>query len=246
MLLNFDAAQLEWRAVVHLSGDKTGIREIEEGLDFHSDNKKKFSLPDRLTAKKFLFRAIYKGTAYAYSVDNDFKHLGGQKYWQKVIDAFYEKYNGIYRYHNTLLQQAQMTGRVISETGRIYPFEPKLKRGEMVWPVNEIVNYPVQGFSADLMMMARIYVKRKLEEQYGDLIKQKKILFCNTVHDSVVLDVDVDKETWYNICITVKKVFNDLPVIFNKLYGKQLMVPMDCDAAVGINWLWMHKIKVDI
>lgn len=144
MIANLDAAQLEWRVVAHNSGDKVAIQEILDGADFHSDNQAKFKLPSRLIAKVFLFRAIFKGSAYAYSVDNDFKHLGGQKFWQNIIDRFYEKYTGIYQYHASLIREATSTGQVISNSGRIYRFEPRMKRGLLTYPENDIVNFPVK------------------------------------------------------------------------------------------------------
>lgn len=134
--------------MAHNSQDKTAIQEIKDGVDFHSDNQAKFKLPSRLIAKVFLFRAIFKGSAYAYSVDNDFKHLGGQKFWQKVIDKFYEKYTGIYDYHTKLIQEVSLTGKLTSESGRVYEFEPKLVRGEWKLPENDIVNYPVNLIAA--------------------------------------------------------------------------------------------------
>lgn len=143
MLAVYDAKQLEWRTVCHLANDKIGIAEINEGRDFHSENQTAFNLPDRLIAKIFLFRAIFKGSAYAYSVDNDFKHLGGVKFWEKVIERFYNKYTGIYYYHEKLMKEATSTGKIVSESGRVYEFEPRLRRGEYRWPENDIVNYPV-------------------------------------------------------------------------------------------------------
>lgn len=243
MLLNYDAAQLEWRAVAHLSQDPVAIREIVEGLDGHSDNQKKFRLPDRLTAKKFLFRNIYcpfsmaDETAYAYSVDNDFRHVGGRKFWRAAIENFYDKYSGLRRWHQQIIQEVTRTGTLTSETGRVYEFEMRRKRGEMVWPINDIVNYPVQGFSADLMSIARV-------SAFNRLRNDPRILFINTVHDSITLDVDADLEACYNISITMKKVFRDIGPNFERLYGKKLLVPMDCDSKVGINWLWMHKINI--
>jgi DNA polymerase I-like protein with 3'-5' exonuclease and polymerase domains len=236
----YDAKQLEWRAVVHLSEDKIGIEEILNGLDFHSDNQAKFKLPSRLIAKIFLFRAIFKGSAYAYSVDNDFKHIGGQKYWQRIIDRFYEKYEGIYNYHVRLMQEATTTGQVVSETGRIYKFQPKMRRGEMKWPENDIVNYPVQGFSADLMSMIRVSCHNRLKEER----KKREVLFVNTVHDNLVLDMNTDIRRAVEISKVVKSSFQDCGANFKKIYGKELLVPMDCDAKMGINYLWTHELKL--
>jgi hypothetical protein len=42
----------------------------------------------------------------------------------------------------------------------------------------------------------------------------------------------------------MKKVFRDIGGNFKKIYGKELLVPMDNDCKVGVNWLWMHSLKV--
>lgn len=246
MIANLDAAQLEWRVVAHNSGDKTAIQEIKDGMDFHSDNQDKFKLPDRLVAKKFLFRNIYcpwwlaSRTAYAYSVDNEFKHIGNQKFWHKAIDKFYEKYDGIYQYHLHLKREATTTGQIISNSGRIYKFQPRLRRGEMVWPDSDIVNYPVQGFAADLMELARISAWNRLKEER----ERREVLFVNTVHDSLKLDMNCNLSRAIEIGKIVKGSFNDIPLNYRKIYGKELLVPMDCDFKVGINDLWQHKIKL--
>lgn len=240
MILNVDAAQLEWRAVVHLAKDKIAIDEINNGLDFHSDNQKRFKLPSRLIAKVFLFRAIFKGSAYAYSIDNDFKHIGGQKYWQQVIDKFYEKYTDIYNYHANLMREATSTGQIVSGTGRIYSFEPQLRRGEYKWPETQIVNYPVQGFSADLMSLARISAWRRLKE-YRD---RGQVLFVNTVHDSLALDCNLSLRNTIEVAKIVRSSLQDIPANYKKIYGHELLVPMDGEAEVGVNFLWTHHIKV--
>jgi DNA polymerase I-like protein with 3'-5' exonuclease and polymerase domains len=246
MLLVFDAAQLEWRAVAHLSEDKIAIQEILNGVDFHSDNQRDFKLPERLVAKKFLFRNIYcpywsaDKTAYAYSVDDDFKHIGGRKFWRIAIGKFYEKYEGIHNYHIKLMQEATTTGQIVSGTGRIYEFEPKLRRGEMKWPENDIVNYPVSGFSADLMSMIRVSAFNRLKGWR----EAKRCLFVNTVHDNIVLDLRTDIRGALEVAKIAKSCFQDCGGNYKKLYGKELLVPMDTDCKVGNNYLWMHKINV--
>jgi DNA polymerase I-like protein with 3'-5' exonuclease and polymerase domains len=238
MLASFDAAQLEWRVVAHNSRDPVAIQEILDGVDFHSDNQAKFKLPSRLIAKKFLFRAIFKGSAYAYSVDNDFKHLGGDKFWQRVIDKFYDKYQGIGNYHSDLINRATKDGFIESESGRIYEFTPIKRRGQWVMPENDIVNYPVQGFAADLMKLIRISAMRRLQP-YG-----RRVLLVNTVHDSLKFDLDMDVKQAVEIGRVVKGSFQDCGANFKRIFGKELLVPMDCDMHIGNNYLWMHNIKL--
>lgn len=239
--INADASQLEWRIVVHQANDKVGIQEIADGVDFHQKNKDTFKLPTRLISKIFLFRAIFRGSAYAYSVDPDFSHLGGEKFWQAVIDRFYEKYTGIYDYHQRIIGEAVNTGKVVvPDTGRVYVFEPKQRRGDWVWPETDIVNYPVQGGAADVMAIIRTTLRRRLMAKRGLVYS-----FCNTVHDSVLLDVDNRRENWYNICIETKKAFDDAGKNFKLLFGSDLRVPMACEIKIGNNWAWLHKLKLE-
>lgn len=243
MLLNADASQLEWRSCVHLAKDPIGIQEINGGINFHSENQARFKLPSRLVAKVFLFRAIFRGSAYAYSVDPDFSYIGNEKFWQGVIDRFYEKYEGIYNYHQQITKEAIDTGHVVVETGRVYDFAPVQRRGDWVWPITDIANYPVQGHAADIMAIVRAALRTALnEDEY--LQKNRKLwLWILTVHDSIVFDVDNNREIWYNICIRMKEAFKNTGKNYEALFGVPLLVPMDCDIKVGINWLWMHKLK---
>ena len=64
MLIQADAKALEWWTAVWLSQDAVGIKEIQEGLDLHTENQKAFGLPSRLIAKKYLFRTIYSCLLY--------------------------------------------------------------------------------------------------------------------------------------------------------------------------------------
>jgi DNA polymerase-1 len=254
MICTFDAKQLEWRIVANNSKDKVAIDEIDNGVDTHTDNQVRFKLPGwqvagngsaladegRLIAKIFLFRAIFKGSAYAYSVDNDFKHIGGQKYWQGIIDKFYDKYQGIYKYHADLMREATSTGQIESITGRIYKFEPRMRRGVLTWPENDIVNYPVQGPGNDLMALARISAFNRLKEQR----ESGKVLFINTVHDNIVLDLNGGIKDALEIGSIVRDSFRSIPANFKKIYGDDFLVPMDSDCKVGINYLWGHKLKL--
>jgi DNA polymerase I-like protein with 3'-5' exonuclease and polymerase domains len=239
MLINADAKQVEWRGVVHLANDQVAIQEILEGRDFHRENQDAFKLPDRVTAKIFLFRAIYKGSAYAYAFDPAFSWIGNEKFWQGVIDRFYEKYQGIYNYHTQIIRTVVETGKLVMPTGRVYEFEQRLRRGEYVWPETDICNYPVQGFAADLMAIVRVNLHSLLLAR-----PELRYLFCNTVHDSILLDVDNHRENWYNVCIEIDKAFKNTAKNYETLFHEPLLVPMACDLKVGANWLWMHEVKL--
>ena len=241
MLINADASQLEWRCIAHLANDKTAIEEIENGIKFHKENQIKFGLPagegGYLAAKVFLFRAIYKGSAYAYSVDPDFAHIGNERFWQRTIDKFYEKYYGIADFHNRIIKQVVDTGKLVVPTGRVYTFEPRQVRGEFKYSETDICNYPVQGIAADIMALIRVEIRKVL-----NFMHLKKTLIINTVHDSIVVDTG-DKE-WYNICIEIDKCFKQAQQLYQETFLHPLLVPMACEIKVGCDWKRMHSLTI--
>ncbi len=98
MLIQGDASALEWRCAAFLSQDKVAYEEIWNNVDQHTDNQTRFGLPSRLIAKTFVFRLIYGGSAYSYANDPNFAEVSkSEKFWQGVIDEFYNKYKGLHK-----------------------------------------------------------------------------------------------------------------------------------------------------
>lgn len=225
-----------------MSGDLVGIEEIINGVDQHRENQILFKLPGwdvqdkeddrykqgRLTAKVFIFRMIFGGTAYSYANDADFTSVSkSEKFWQDVIDKTYYKYKGLAQWHKDLLQQAQKTGVIRLPTGREFKFSPeKGYNGDLKYPVTKIKNYPVQGLSADIVQIARVSAWRRLRD---------KGLFINTVHDSIVMDVKNDPQLCYEISCELEQVFKDVPKNMEKIYGYKMKVPMAGEVTFGNN-----------
>ena len=239
MLLNADAKQLEWVGAAYLSQDRTAIKEILNEVDQHSDNQKRFGLPDRLTAKTFVFRLIYGGSAYSYSMDHNFKDIGNESFWQDVIDEFYKKYDGLKKWHEEILFRAKRDQYLIMPTGRRYDYPPELSSlGKVKYPRTRILNYPVQGLGADLMSIARVSLRNRLKDKTG-------IQLINTVHDSIMLDFDT--KVWDNNSIVslVDTCFNDVPDNFEKLFGKKFNLPMRVECQIGETWGNMETVNAN-
>lgn len=237
MLLNCDVKSLEVVAAAQLSGDKVLSLEIIERIDTHAVNQKRFSLPDRVTAKRFVFKLLYGATAYGYSVDSDFLGVGfSQKQWQEVIDEFYNKYTGIARWHKALIHEAQSTGRLVIPSGRYYPIVPDYKKREP-WPVTIIKNYPVQGFGADLVMLARLQAQKLISKANLGALP-----VC-TIHDSLVYDVDNDMKIVYNIGVLLKQAVEDVPRLCKEIWNYDFKLPLTAEVQYGINKADMQEIK---
>ena len=233
MLIECDARALEWLGATYLSKDKVAYDEIRQGIDQHSDNQARFRLPSRLVAKTFVFRLIYGGTAYAYANDPEFTHVSkSDRFWQDIIDQFYGKYQGLYRWHSSLVREVVRTGQLVMPTGRTYKYE-KNERNE--WPRTTILNYPVQGLGADLMAIARVSLFKR--------IKKLGIQcdFISTVHDSIILDTPKDNVA--NVLQVINDVWRDIPKNFEVLFKVPFDLPCRVDCKVGENWGNTQEIK---
>ena len=230
MILNADARQLEWICATYLSQDKVAIDEINNQVDQHADNQARFGLPSRLIAKTFVFRLIYGGSAFSYANDPNFKDIGNETFWQRVIDQFYAKYTGLKAWHDKIMFDVKQTNQLVMPTGRTYKYLPEVNsQGNLKYPRTRILNYPVQGLGADLMSIARVSL-------YNKIINMDGVKLINTVHDSIMLDFD--NNTCYNNSIVpiVKESFENVPANFKHLFGKDFNLPVRVDIQVGNSW----------
>lgn len=242
-IIQCDAKGLEVYCGAYLSQDQILMEELRSGLDIHGINQREVlnlgsHEAGRLIAKIFIFRLMYGGSAYSYAHDPDFMAVStSEKYWQKIIDAFYEKYKGFRDWHNRILREAGEKGYLIMPTGRRYNFRMKRNyRNELVVPQTIIKNYPVQGLGADVMSIARVSFKRRFDAEgvEGDCV--------NTVHDSIV--VDLPSHEVPRVARLFNEVFDDLPTNFNRVFGVEFNLPLRCEVKVGKNQMEMDEYKL--
>jgi DNA polymerase-1 len=228
LLVNCDVKGLEVVVAAELSGDKILKQEVRDKLDFHQLNQDRFGLPDRVTAKRFKFKLLYGATAFGYSVDSDFTDVStSEKYWQRVIDEYYAKYQGIRKWHNELINHAKLHGYLEIPSGRRYPIKPDYTRRFEPWPLTIIKNYPVQGFGADLVMLARLEAAKRIRS--AGLLS----LLISTIHDSIVADCP-EKEVQQ-----VGRILNDavesVPKLCRQVFGYDFSLPMTAEVQYGPN-----------
>lgn len=236
-LLNCDVKSLEIVVAAQLSNDAILMAELRDKVDTHEVNRVRFNLPDRVTAKRFVFKLLYGATAYGYSTDGDFHEVGlSQNQWQDVIDEFYSKYTGIANWHKQLILEAQTNGRIVIPSGRYYPIVPDYKKREP-WPLTVIKNYPVQGFGAELVALARLRCNQLIHESG---IEAKLV---GTIHDSIV--VDTTTENVYNISKILKQSVEEVPAYVKRLFNYDFTLPLTCEVAFGPNKKEMKEIHFD-
>lgn len=238
MLINCDIRGLEVVVAAQLSGDKVLRQELLNGVDIHETNRDVFNLGEgkagRLIAKIFTFRLLYGGSAYSYANDPDFTGVSrSPDFWQEVIDKYYNKYSGVAEWHKQLLIEAQTNGRLTIPSGRYYPIRPDITKRES-WPLTIIKNYPVQGFGADLVLVARLRARQLIRES------GKVAQLCGTIHDSIV--VDTPEENVYNIGGILKQAVEDVPQYCQKLWGYTFSLPLKCEVSYGKNKTDMKEL----
>lgn len=231
MLVNCDVRGLEVVVAAELSNDEVLKQEIRDKVDIHEVNRDRFKLgegkPGRLIAKIFKFRLIYGGSAYSYSHDSDFMGVSSsEKFWQGIIDEYYEKYKGIRKWHNWLIDYAKRNGRLEIPSGRFYPIEPDFTKREP-WPITVIKNYPVQGFGADLVMLARLEAAKRLR------LARLRALLITTIHDSIVADCPADEVE--EVGRILNQAVEAVPKICHQVFGYEFSLPMTAEVQYGPN-----------
>lgn len=231
MLVNCDVKGLEVVVAADLSGDEVLRQEIRDKVDIHETNRDRFNLgegkPGRLVAKIFKFRLIYGGSAYSYANDSDFQGVStSERFWQNVIDEYYDKYRGIRKWHASLIDTAIRDGYLEIPSGRQYPITPDYTKRNP-WPHTVIKNYPVQGFGADLVMLARLQAAKSIRES------GLECLLISTIHDSIVADCP-EKNVQ-----AVGKMLNDaveaVPKLCRQVFGYEFSLPLNAEVQVGPN-----------
>lgn len=235
-LVNGDVSGLELVTAAQLSGDQVLKKEIRTNTkQIHTDNQNRFGLPTRTIAKIFVFRLLYGGSAYSYAHDPDFGEVGfSQKQWQNVIDEFYDKYQGIKTWHEGLIREFWEKRRIEIPSGRFYPLELN-KYGKP--PETVIKNYPVQGFGADLVKLARLEFMKQLKAS------KLEAKFICTIHDSLVADcpsVEVDA-----VARLLKNSIEKVPNLCKQVWDYNFDLPLTCEIQVGNNKKDMKELALN-
>jgi len=236
MLVNADVKALEIVCAAHLFNDKVMQQEIIDKVDIHENNRVAFSLPTRLIAKTLVFRILYGGTEYAFVQDPEFMKTSTRlDYWRGAIERFYTKYDGIRQGHEELLRKVMLTGGYSSPTGRSYRFSTYPDtRGNPRWPRTNILNYLVQGFGADLMLLYRVSFWNKIRRMNIPCVP------AATVHDSLLVDTPapfVDQ-----VVTQLNASASDIQGNFFKLFKSKFDLPITVEIEVGSNYKDMDKI----
>ena len=227
LLLESDYSGLEFRTACELSRDSQGLADILEGKDIHRQTASiclrkpltEVSKSERQNHKWASFQPLFGGTG-----------AGQPSHIKAYFDRFYEIYEGIHGWHQTLMTGTLKNGTVETPSGRQYYWPNVIRtKNNRVTFATQILNYPVQGFSADLVQLACIRAFRMFK---GQKLQSKLIL---TVHDSIVVDTHPDEVDEVKAILT--QAMTEVGEESEERFGYSLVVPLEIEISRGKNWL---------
>lgn len=256
-VLELDYSQLEMVALAYLANDTVLIDDINNGRDMHRELYKEMygrypTDKERKPFKRFSFLLVYGGGASTLMAQSGCDRATAKRF----INTFYSRYKGVKRYHEEIVAKAEKEAVVSydpeksgpqytyfhsSPTGRHYIFNkyPNEYKGGLSFSPTELKNWPIQGFATgDVVPMMVGILLRNLEE--AGLTPDVKLVM--TVHDSVVLDVPIDK---LEECAKLaKQTLESAPQHLKRIFNIDFPCKLGVGVEAGINWQDKEEIKL--
>ncbi len=225
VLVDADWSQIELRLLAHISGDEAMREAFREGEDVHAVTASQvFGVPleEVTSTQRSRAKAVNFGIVYGISGFSLAQNIGvtpGEA--RAYIDAYLQHYAGIREYMKRVVSEASEKGYVSTIFGRRREL-PELKSSNAnirAFGERVALNMPVQGTAADLMKIAMIRVRERLEKEglRGRLVLQ--------IHDELIVECpEAEAET-------VARVLRE------EMEGAaELSVPLTAEAGWGKTW----------
>jgi DNA polymerase-1 len=225
VLLSADYSQIELRLLAHFSEDPLLVEAFRRGDDIHALTASQvFGVPPLMIDAEHRRRAkaVNFGIVYGLSPFGLSQQLGiEQREAKKFIDAYFEKYAGVRRFIDRVLEETRREQSVKTLFGRSRPIpDINSKNANMRgFAERTAVNTPLQGTAADLIKLAMIQIDA---EQRARKLKSRMLL---QVHDELLFEVpEAETEAMREL---VRARMENVHA---------LLVPLLVEIGVGPNW----------
>lgn len=228
-LVSADYSQVELRVFAHYSRDEAFIEAFRHEEDIHTRTASEILGVDRQDVTpemRRIAKAINFGIIYGMGARKLSDELGiDYKTAGNYIRTYYERYQGVARYREEMIEKARKQGFVTTLFNR-KRYLPDIQHKNRVMRAEAermAINTPIQGTAADLIKMAMINIHARLTREG---LRSKMLL---QVHDELVFEVP-------------EKELDTLPsMIKEEMEGVYpLMVPLKVDINMGRNWDEAH------
>lgn len=221
--------------------------------------KNKDMIAWRKIAKRKSFLVQYGGTAFLLAEQTGCSKRDAQDF----IDGYYKRYPRVKQWQEELIEEVDRESVVggrrthlgqpareytwVSPLGTRHTFiqddSPDWKSSDVSFSPTKIKNYPIQGMSAHLIMVALGMINRTLTRD--DELRDKALL-VNTIYDSVILDCHVD--VLDEAIGLVKQIMEEGVITFiENVYGvSNFTVALPVDVSLGMNWAEMDDYEPQV
>lgn len=188
IFIDADYSQIELRVLAHISNDEHMIQAFNNDEDIHTQVASKvFNIPmeevtkeQRTKAKAVNFGIVYGISDFGLSEQLKIPRKEAKQY----IEQYLEKYQGIKKFMETIVETAKKEGYVETLFHR-RRYIPEINSNNYIvrqFGSRIAMNTPIQGTAADIMKLAMINIYNELNKQN---LKSKIIL---QVHDELLIE----------------------------------------------------------
>ena len=223
--IDADYSQIELRVLAHISQDKHMLEAFRKGEDIHKQAASKvLGIPIEEVTKEQRSRAkaVNFGIVYGISDFGLAEQIGvSRKEAKQYIEQYLEKYSGIKKFMDDIVEDAKEKGYVETLFHRRRYIPELNSKNYMVrqFGTRVAMNTPIQGTAADIMKIAMIDTYKKLKEENLDA---KVIL---QVHDELMIECKIEEKE------TVKKLLQD-----SMENATTLSIPLKVEVSEAANW----------
>ena len=225
IFLDADYSQIELRVLAHISEDNHMIEAFQNDEDIHKQAASKvFNVPiEEVTPEeRSKAKAVNFGIVYGISDFGLAEQIGVSRKEAKVyIEQYLEKYSGIKKFMEDIVESAKQNGYVETLFHR-RRYIPELKSNSYVvrqFGSRAAMNTPIQGTAADIMKIAMIDVFNKLK---AAKLKSKIVL---QVHDELIIETKLEEKE--QVEIILKESMEN---------ATKLKIPLKVELSVANNW----------
>ena len=229
VFIDADYSQIELRVLAHMSGDQNLIAAYQHAEDIHRITASQvFHTPleevtdlQRRNAKAVNFGIVYGISSFGLSQDLSITRKEAEGY----IASYFETYPGIKIFLDRLVTDAKEKGYAETMFGRRRPVPELASSNFMQRSFGERIamNSPIQGTAADIIKIAMIRVKQRLEREQ---LKSKLIL---QVHDELLIEAAADEEEYVKTLLAEEM-----------RHAADLAVTLEVNVKSGRNWFEAH------
>ncbi len=229
VFISADYAQIELVVFAHLAADEELCKAFISGDDVHKHtaalifgkSEAEVTPSERRAAKTINFGVIYGMGAFRLAQELGIPRAEAQRF----IDAYFARYNGVARFIQKTIEQAQKDGAVYTILGRQRPIAAIHSRNanERQGAERIAVNTPIQGSAADIMKLAMLKVDAMLMERYP----QARLLL--QVHDELIIEAPAGEAEI--IAAAVKEAMAS---------AYKLSIPLRASVEIAKSWGGVH------